>query len=114
MAVLVASVILFAAIPTPAPVRVRLGDLIGMWTTVRGGCSAGQHRLSPNGEYTEWCFDAISEGTWFLRGGNKIVVKHDPKKPHEEIIQIVGFEPQPDRIFLYVRYQDGYQEKWMK
>jgi len=40
-AALVASVILFAAIPTPTPVRVMLKDLVGMWVTVASDCSRG-------------------------------------------------------------------------
>jgi hypothetical protein len=113
MATALASALLLAATPTPSPVRMTVNDLVGMWTTVRGNCSQGQHLLSGSGEYRMWCFDSISEGRWSLRGGNKIVVKQDGKKG-EEIITVLRFEPQSDRIFLYVRYHDGYTEKWMK
>jgi hypothetical protein len=113
-AALVASAILFAAIPTPAPVHVTLNDLVGMWVTVRGDCSRGQHLLGENGKYKVWCFDSISEGEWFLHGGNKIIVRHDPKTANAEIITVVGFERYFDRTYLYVRYQDGSREKWMK
>jgi hypothetical protein len=113
-AALVASAILFAATPTPAPVRVTLSDVFGMWITIRGNCSQGQHLFDGNGEYRMWCFDSISEGKWSLRGGNKIIVKHDPQKPAEEIITVLGFERHSGHTFLYVRYQDGYTEKWMK
>ena len=80
MAVVATSAILLAATPTPVPVRVAMNDLVGMWVTVRGDCSKGQHLLDANGKYKVWCFDSISEGEWSLRGGNKIVVKHDPKQ----------------------------------
>jgi hypothetical protein len=70
--------------------------------------------LSGNGDYRMWCFDSISQGEWFLRGRDKIVVRHDPKKSDEEIITVLRFEPYSDRTFLYVRYQDGSREKWMK
>ena len=113
-AALVASVILFAAIPTPAPVRVTPNDLVGMWVTIRGDCSRGQHFLSDNGKYKKWCFDSISEGEWFLSGGNKIVLKHDPKSADAEIITVVGFERYSDHTVLDVRYQNGNREKWMK
>ena len=59
-----------------------------------------------------WCF-GISKGTWFLRDGNKIVVRHDPKKSDEEIITVLGFEPHSDHTFLYVGYLGGHREKWM-
>src|SRR6478609_9691442 len=95
-AALVASVILFAAIPTPAPVRVTQNDLIGMWVTVGGDCSRGQHLLSEDGKYKKWCFDSISEGEWFLSGGNKIVLRHDPKTADAEVITVVGFERYSD------------------
>ena len=49
-----------------------------------------------------------------LRGGDKIVLRPDPKKPDEEIITVLGVERYADRTFLYVRYQDGSREKWMK
>jgi hypothetical protein len=113
-AALVASAILFAAIPTPAPVRVTLNDLVGMWVTVGGDCSRGQHLLSENGKYKVWCFDSISEGEWFLHGGNKIIVRHDPKAADAEIITVVRFERYSDHTFLYVRYQNDSREKWMK
>ncbi len=61
-----------------------------------------------------WCFDSLSGGKWFLRGGNKIVVKPDPKKSYEKIIQILAFERQADRTLLYVRDYDGRREKWIK
>jgi len=69
----VASVILFAAILTPAPVRITPDDLVGMWGTVRGDCSRGQHLLSEN-ELQEIVLDSISEGDWFLSGSNKIIL----------------------------------------
>ena len=113
-AALVASVILFAATPTPAPVRVTLNDLVGMWVTVRGDCNRGQHLLNKNGKYKMWCFDSISEGEWFLSGGNKMILKHDLKTADVQVITIVGFERSSDHSFLNVRYQDGSREKWMK
>jgi hypothetical protein len=70
-AALVALAILFAAIPAPAPVGVTHNDLVGVWVTVRGDCSRGQHLLSENGKYKVWCFDSISEGVWSLRGGTR-------------------------------------------
>lgn len=113
-AVLVASVILFAATPAPAPVRVTMKDLVGMWVTIDGACSRGQHLLSENGKYKKWCFDSISEGEWFLSGCNKIVLKRDPKTADAEIITVVGFERYSDHTVLDVRYHDGSREKWMK
>ena len=113
-AILVASVILFAAIPTPAPVRVTQNDLVSMWITVAGDCSRGQHLLSENGKYKKWCFDSISEGEWSLSGGNRIVLRHDPKTADVEIITIVGFQRYSDHTVLDVRYQNGNREKWKK
>jgi hypothetical protein len=114
VAALIASAILLAATPTAAPVRVTLSDLVGMWITVRGDCREGQHLLSADGKYRMWCFNSISEGKWLLRGADKIVVRPDPKKPDEEIITLLSVERYADRTFLYVRYQDGSREKWMK
>ena len=111
---LVASVILFAAIATPAPVRITQNDLVGMWVTVRGDCSRGQHLLSEDGKYKKWCFDSISGGEWFLSGGNKIILRHDPKTADAEIITIVGFQRYSDHTVLDVRYQNGSREKWKK
>jgi hypothetical protein len=113
-ATLVALVILFAAIPTPAGLHILRNDLVGMWVTVSGDCSRGQRFLSENGKYKKWCFDSISEGEWFLSGGNKIILKHDPKTADAEIIMVVGFERYSDHTVLDVRYQDGSREKWMK
>ena len=113
-AALVASAILFAAVTTPAPVRITQNDLVGMWVTVRGDCSRGQHLLAENGKYKMWCFDSISDGEWFLRGGNKTILRHDPKTADGEIIAVVGLERYFDHTFLYVRYQDGRREEWMK
>ena len=107
MVATVALIILLAATPTPSPARVTLNDLVGMWITVRADCREGQHLLSGNGDYRMWCFDNISQGKWFLRGRDKIVVRHDPKKSDEKIITVLRFEPYSDRTFLYVRYQDG-------
>ena len=114
MVVVVASAILLAAIPTPAPVRVTLNDLVGVWITVSGDCSEGQHLLSANGKCKVWCFDSISEGEWSLRGGNKIIVRLDPKTSDEEIITVLRFERYSDHTVLDVRYQDGRREKWTK
>src|SRR5262245_9157457 len=113
-AALVASAILLAAIPTPAPIRVTQTDLVGTWLTVRGNCREGQHLLSENGKYKAWCFDSISEGEWFLSGGNKLILRHDPKTADAEIITVVSFERSSDHSFLSVRYQDGSREQWMK
>ena len=114
MAALIASAILLAATPTAAPVRVTLNDLVGMWITVGGDCREGQHLLSADGKYRMWCFNSISEGKWLLRGGDKIVVRPDQKKPDEESITLLSVERYADRTFLDVRYQDGSREKWMK
>jgi hypothetical protein len=113
-AALVASAILLAATPTPAPVRITQNDLIGMWVTFRGDCNRGQHLLSENGKYKKWCFDSVSEGDWFLSGGNKIILRHDPKTADAEIITVVGFERYSDHTVVDVRYQDGSREKWMR
>ena len=61
-----------------------------------------------------WCFDSVSEGEWFVRGGNKIILRHDPKTADEEIITVRRFERYFDHMFLYVRNPDGSREKWMK
>ena len=111
---LLASAILFAATPTPAPVRVTQNELAGMWVTVRGDCREGQHLLSENGKYKVWCFDSISEGEWCLRDGNKIVITRDAKTTGQEIITVTSFERSSDHAFLSVRYQDGSRELWMK
>ena len=100
--------------PRPLPVRVTQNDLVGMWITVGGDCSRGQHFLSENGKYKKWCFDSISEGEWFLSGGNKIILRHDPKTADAEIITVVRFERYSDHTVLDVRYQNGSREKWMK
>jgi len=78
-AALVTSIILFAALSTTAPVRVTQNDLVGMWATVGGDCSRGQHLLGENEKCKKWCFDSISEGKWFLSGVNKIILRDDPK-----------------------------------
>jgi hypothetical protein len=114
IALLVASATLLAAIPTPAPVRVTLKDVVGMWVTVSGDCSEGQHLFSVDGKCKVWCFDSISEGEWSLRRGNRIIVRLDPKRSGEEIITIVRFERYSDHTVLDVRYQDGRREKWTK
>jgi hypothetical protein len=114
LAVVVASAILLAAIPTPAPIRVTLNDLVGMWVTVGGDCSRGQHLLSANGKYKVWCFDSISAGEWSLRDGNKVVVRLDPKTSDAEIITVVRVERYSDHTVLDVRYQNGTREQWMK
>ena len=111
---LVAFIILFAAIPTPASVRVTQNDLVGVWVTVEGDCSRGQHLFNENGKYKKWCFDSISEGEWFLSGGNKIVLRHDPKTADAEVITVVDLERYSDHTVLDVRYQNGSREKWMK
>src|SRR5690242_20264116 len=99
---LVASVILFAAIPTSASVRVTQNDLVGMWMTIEGDCNRGQHLFNENGKYKKWCFDSISEGEWFLSGGNKIVLKHDPKTADAEVLRVVSFERYSDHTVLNV------------
>ena len=114
MSAFVLSAILLAATPMPNAVHVTVKDLVGIWVTVQGDCSKGQHQLGANGEYRMWCFDSISDGQWSLRGGDKIVVRFDPKKPEEEIITVLRFGRYTDHSFLYVRYQDGRREKWMK
>ena len=113
MAIVVASAILLAVIPTPAPIRVTLNDLVGMWVTVSGDCR-GQHLLSANGKYKVGCFDSISEGEWSLRDGNKIMVRLDPKTSDEEIITVVRVERYSDHTVLDVRYQNDTREQWMK
>src|SRR4030095_1530107 len=78
------------------------------------GGGGRKHLLSADGKYRMWCFNSISEGKWLLRGGDKIVVRPDPKKSDEEIITLLSVERYADRPFRYVRYQDGSREKWMK
>lgn len=114
MIVVVSSTILLAATPTPALVRVTLGDLFGKWFTVSGDCTAGQHLFSANGKCKVWCFDSITEGEWSLRDGNKVIVRLDPKTNDEEIIIILRVERYSDHTELQVRYQDGRREKWTK
>src|SRR5262245_54906959 len=114
MAIVVTSALLLTAIPTSAPVRVTLNDVVGMWVTVSGNCNHGQHLLNENGKYKVWCFDSISEGEWSLRGGNKIIVRLDPKTSDEEIITIMRLERYSDHTVLDVRYQNGTREKWVK
>ena len=114
IAVVVASAILLAAIPTPASVRVTLNDLVGMWVTVSSDYSRGQHLLSANGKYKVRCFDSILEGEWSLRDGNKIIVKLDPKTSDGEIITILRIERYSDHTVLKVRYQHGRREEWTK
>ena len=114
VAIVGASLILLAAMPTPAPVRVTLNELVGKWATTSGDCSQGQHLLGENGKYKVWCFDSVSDGEWSLREGNKIVVKLDTKATDEEIITIVRIERYSDHTVLDVRYQNGSREKWTK
>ena len=61
-----------------------------------------------------WCFDSISEGEWFLSGGNKIVRQTRSENSNAEIITVVTFERYSDHTVLHVRYQNGSREKWMK
>lgn len=114
LAIVLASVVLLGAKPTPAPVRVTLNELVGKWATTSGDCSQGQHLLGENGKYKVWCFDSVSDGEWSLRDGNKIVVKLAPKTAGEEIITILHIERYADHTVLDVRYQDGTREKWTK
>lgn len=114
MAVIVAAAGLLGATPMPALVRVTLSDLVGKWVTGSGDCSEGQHLFSANGKYKVWCFDSISEGEWFLRDGNKVSVRLDPKTNDEEIITILRAERYSDHTEVEVRYQDGRREKWTK
>ncbi len=114
VAIVGASLILLAAMPTPAPVRVTLNELVGKWATTSGDCSQGQHLLGENGKYKVWCFDSVSDGEWSLREGNKIVVKLDTKTTDEEIITIVRIERYSDHTVRDVRYQKGSREKWTK
>ena len=111
---LVASVVLFAATTTPVAVRVTQNDLVGMWVTISGDCNRGQHFLGENGKYKKWCFDSVSEGEWFLSGGNKIVLRTDSKTTDTEIITIARIERYSDHTVIDVRHQDGSREKWMK
>jgi len=85
-----------------------------MWVTISGDCSRGQHFLGENGKYKMWCFDSVSEGEWFLHGGDKIILRHHQKAADLEIITVTRFERYSDRAFLNVRYQDGSREKWMQ
>jgi hypothetical protein len=114
LAIIIASIILVAAVPTSAPIHVMVSDLIGMWVTVSGDCSQGQHLLGANRTYKVWCFDTVSDGEWSLRDGNKIVVKLDPKSADQEIITIVRIERYSDHTVLDLRYQNGTREKWTK
>lgn len=114
MSAVLLSAILLAATLMATPVHITVKDLIGMWVTVQGDCRNGQHQFSADGGYRMWCFDSASDGQWSLRGGDKIVVRPDPKKPDEEIITVLRFERHADHIFLYVRYQDARREKWVK
>ena len=114
LAIVLASVVMFAAKATPAPVRVTLNELVGKWATISGDCIQGQHLLGENRKYKVWCFDSVSDGEWSLRDGNKIVVKFDPKAADEEIITILHIERYSDHIILDVRYQNGTREKWTK
>jgi hypothetical protein len=113
-AALVASVILFAALSTTAPVRVTQNDLVGMSVTVGGDCSRGQHLLGENEKCKRCCFDSISEGKWFLSGVNKSCLETIRKTADAEVITVVGFERYSDYTSLNVRYQNGSREKWMK
>jgi hypothetical protein len=103
-----------AAAPATSSHQIAPRDLVGMWTTLRGRCGAGQHRLTASGDYTAWCYDTFVQGRWSLRDSTDIVVHYSAGKPREEIIVITGFERQPDRTFISVRYRDGSSEKWMK
>jgi hypothetical protein len=53
MSAVVLSALLLAATPMPATVHVTVKDLIGMWVTVQGDCSKGQHLLGADEEYRD-------------------------------------------------------------
>ena len=105
---------ILAAAPATSSPHIAPRDLVGMWTTLRGRCSAGQHRFTASGDYTSWCYDTVILGKWSLRDGTAIIVHYSAGMPREEIIAISAFERQPDRTFISVRYRDGSSEKWMK
>ena len=105
---------ILAIAPTTSLQRIAPRDLVGMWTTLRGRCGAGQHRFTASGDYASWCYHTVDLGKWSLRDSSAIVVHYTAGKPHEEIIAITAFERQSDRTFISVRYHDGSSEKWMK
>ena len=114
MLVVLTSAILLATIPTAVPIHISRDDMLGMWVTVSGDCSQGQHFFSADGKYKVWCFDSFSEGKWSLRNGNQIVVTLGPKASNEDIITVIRLDRYADHTVLEVRYVDGTREKWLK
>jgi hypothetical protein len=102
-------------------VRLRSQDIVGDWISLRG-CSESLYKFTSDGKYRGYCFDAIEAGRWSLHDGDMITITHyaDPvketvsAKSRRDTITIVGFEPHSDRTFMYLRFHDGGQDKWMK
>ena len=112
-------VTLLAASASAAPVHVDVKDIVGDWVSLRG-CSQSLYKFYANGEYRGYCFDMIESGRWSIREGDKIVIGHYDAKDtvsaqsRRETMTIVAFEPHSDRAFMYLKFRDGGQDKWMK
>jgi hypothetical protein len=119
---LVFSALLRALTATAAPpVWLHPQDIVGDWVSLRG-CSESLCKFTSDGKYQGNCFDMLEGGRWSLRDGDKIVITHyddlvketvSPKSRRESIT-IIGWEPHSDRTFMYLRFHQRGQDKWMK
>ena len=121
MRCLLAFIVLLGSDTQAGTVRLQPKDVIGDWISLRG-CSDSLWKFTAGAKYYGHCFDMIEAGRWSLRGGDQIVITHYDDilketvsaKSHRKTITVTRFEPHSDRTFMYVRYPDGGQDKWMK
>jgi hypothetical protein len=118
---LLAFILLLAANTQAGTVRLQPKDVVGNWISLRK-CSDSLWKFTADAKYYGYCFDMLEAGRWSLRGGDRIVITYYDDilketvsaKLHRKTITITRFEPHSDRTFIYVRYPDGTQDKWMK
>jgi len=112
-----------ASIPSNAQaggelVSIKSSDMAGVWLELHG-CPGGELHLDRGGMYRHFCFDTIRMGKWRFREGNKLILIHDVPDERkrtakdQETISISRIERLPDRIFIYLRFEDGHVEKYM-
>lgn len=110
------------AIPSNAhagePVSIKPSDMARVWLELHG-CPQGELHLDRDGTYRHFCFDTIRMGKWKFRDGNKLILIHDVPDERkrtakdQETITVSRIERLPDRIFIYLRFEDGHVEKYM-
>jgi hypothetical protein len=112
---------LAAVTVTPAPVHLQPQSIVGNWVSLQQ-CSKSLRKFTFDWKYRGYCFDMLDGGRWSLRSGNKLVITHYDDitketvsaKSRRETITIIGFEPRADRTFMYVQFENGTRDKWMK